>query len=69
MLINARYNNSSCASDYRKIGRRMLMKEKIVRFMEKASVDTVEKVLSYGLWGEREIPKVILDEIKGRKQN
>ena len=47
----------------------MLMKEKIVRFMEKASVDTVEKVLSYGLWGEREIPKVILDEIKGRKQN
>lgn len=44
------------------------MKEKLVRFLEKASVDVIEKKASYFFWGEREIPKAILDEIKKKKQ-
>lgn len=44
------------------------MKEKIVNFLEKASINVVEKKASYVFFGEKEIPKVILDEIKSKKQ-
>ena len=43
------------------------MKDKLVRLMEKAAMDTLEKFPSYSFWGEKEIPKAILDEIKAKK--
>ena len=43
------------------------MKDKLVKLMAKAAVDTVDSKVSWCLWGEKEIPKVILDEIKAKK--
>lgn len=43
------------------------MKDKLIRFMKKAAVDSVELSASYFFWGEKEIPKAILDEIKAKK--
>jgi len=44
------------------------MKEKMRKLLERASVDSVEKRASNYFWGEKEIPKVILDEIESRKK-
>lgn len=43
------------------------MKEVITKLLEKASVNSVEKKASHIIFGEREIPKAILDEIKSKK--
>ena len=43
------------------------MKKQIAKVLEKASIDMLEKKASHVFFGEREIPKVILDEITKRK--
>ncbi len=40
------------------------MRRQMINFMEKASVNMVKKKASHVIFGEKEIPKVILDEIK-----
>lgn len=43
------------------------MKKEVAQLLEKASVNMVETKASHLLWGEKEIPKAILDEIKAKK--
>lgn len=43
------------------------MKKQVTQCLEKASVNLVSKKGSFYFWGEREIPQVILDEIKAKK--
>ena len=45
------------------------MKQEIVKLLEKAAVNTVEKKTSHVFFGEKEIPQIILDEIKKKKYN